>query len=100
MTILNFRIIVLLVMLCTIAISTLMFFLRKNPVIKMINLAFTYLLIIAFFVYLITVKQFEDILFPVCIIIFMSFILTFLTGISVVNNLLNKDEEEENVELD
>ncbi len=94
MTILDFRIIIVFAMLVMIGISTLVFFLRKNPIIKMINLAFTYLLIISFLIYLITIKQSEDILFNVCIIIFLSFILTFLTGIGVVNNVLNDGEKD------
>ena len=94
MTILDFRIIIVFSMFVMIGISTLVFFLRKNPIIKMINLAFTYLLIISFLIYLITIKQSEDILFNVCIIIFLSFILTFLTGIGVVNNVLNDGEKD------
>lgn len=89
MTILDFRIIVSFIMLLIIAISMIIFFLRKRPILKMINLAFVYILIMAFFVYIITIKQAEEILFPICIIIFISFVLTFLTGVGIVDNLLN-----------
>ena len=92
MTILDFRVIISLLMLMMIATSTIAFFLRKRPIVKMINLAFTYILIIAFLIYLITIKKAEDILFPVCIIVFISFVLTFLTGVSVVNNLMNNGD--------
>ncbi len=95
MTILNFRIIISLVLVFMIGIAALSFFLRKRPIIKMVNLAFVYLLTITFLMYLIIIKNSEDILFPIFIIIFINFLLTFLTGVSILNNILNNGEENE-----
>ncbi len=78
-----------------IGIAALSFFLRKRPIIKMVNLAFVYLLTITFLMYLIIIKNSEDILFPIFIIIFINFLLTFLTGVSILNNILNNGEENE-----
>ena len=95
MTILNFRIIISLVLVFMIGVASLSFFLKKKPIIKMVNLAFVYLLTIAFLMYLIVIKNAEDILFPIFIIIFINFLLTFLTGVSILNNILNSEEEDE-----
>lgn len=78
-----------------IGISALSFFLRKSPILKMTNLAFVYLLSITFLVYSIIIKNAEDTLFPIFIIIFINFLLTFLTGVSILNNLLNNGEKDE-----
>lgn len=95
MIILNFRIIISLILIFMIGVATLSFFLRKKPIMKMANLAFVYLLTISFLMYLIIIKNLEDILFPIFIIIFINFLLTFLTGVSILNNLLNNEEEDE-----
>lgn len=93
MSILNFRIIISLILVFMIGVATLSFFLRKKPIVKMVNLAFVYLLTITFLMYLIIIKNSEDILFPIFIIIFINFLLTFLTGVSILNNLINNGEE-------
>lgn len=91
MSILDFRIFTSLFLVLIIGITTLSFFLRKKPIIKMINLAFIYTLSIIFLMYLLIIKNSEDTLFPIFIIIFINFILTFLTGVSIVKNLMKED---------
>lgn len=92
MNISNFRIFISLFLIFMIGLTTLSFFLRKKPILKMINLAFIYILIIIFLLYLIVIKKCGDVLFPVCIVIFLNFLLTFITGIGILDNMLNKDE--------
>ena len=41
------------------------FLLKKEPILKMINLGFVYILSIIFMMYLIVIKKAEDFLFPV-----------------------------------
>ena len=88
MNILEFRIFILLCLLAMAGISLLVFFIREKPIRKMMDLSFTYLLLITFIVYILVIKNFEAILFPIFIIIFINFLLTLTTGISIVNNLL------------
>ena len=102
MNILEFRVFILLCLLAMIGISLLVFFVREKPIRKMMDLSFTYLLLITFIVYILVIKNFETILFPIFIIIFINFLLTLITGISIVNNLLinNKVKENNNIEND
>jgi len=93
MIILNFRIIISLILVFMIGVAAVSFFLREKPVMKMVNLAFVYLLTVAFLMYLIIIKNSEDLLFPIFIIIFINFLLTFLTGVSILNNLINAKEK-------
>ena len=94
MNIFNFRIIILLCILTVIGISMLVFFLREKPIRKLMDLSFVYLLLITFITYILVIKNFESILFPIFIIIFINFLLTLITGISIVNNLLAQHKEE------
>lgn len=95
MNIFNFRIIILLCILTVIGISMLVFFLREKPIRKLMDLSFVYLLLITFITYILVIKNFESVLFPIFIIIFINFLLTLITGISIVNNLLAQHKEEE-----
>lgn len=95
MNIFNFRIIILLCILTVIGISMLVFFLREKPIRKLMDLSFVYLLLITFIMYILVIKNFESVLFPIFIIIFINFLLTLITGISIVNNLLAQHKEEE-----
>lgn len=95
MTILDFRIILSLILVFMIGVAMLCFFIRKNPIMKIINLAFAYILSIIFLLYILIIKSSEDILFPIFIIIFINFLLTFITGVSILNNLLNSGDEYE-----
>lgn len=94
MNIFNFRIIILLCILTVIGISMLVFFLREKPIRKLMDLSFVYLLLITFITYILVIKNFESVLFPIFIIIFINFLLTLITGISIVNNLLAQHKEE------
>ena len=72
----------------------LVFFLREKPIRKLMDLSFVYLLLITFITYILVIKNFESVLFPIFIIIFINFLLTLITGISIVNNLLAQHKEE------
>ena len=100
MNILEFRIFILLCLLAMAGISLLVFFVREKPIRKMMDLSFTYLLLITFIVYILVIKNFEAILFPIFIIIFINFLLTLTTGISIVNNLLVNNKVKENIDID
>ena len=93
MTILNFRIFLSLSLIFLMGASGLAFFLRKKPISKMINLAFLYISNITFLLYMIVIKNLEDALFPIFIILFIDFLMTFATGIGILNNLLNNKTE-------
>ncbi|HSQ97531.1 MAG TPA: hypothetical protein VLL98_02310 [Rickettsiales bacterium] len=95
MSILSFRIIISCCLILMICIATIAFLLRRKPILKMVNLGFVYLLSTIFMMYLIIIKQAEDILFPTFIIIFINFLLTFLTGASILGNLLKEDYEDD-----
>jgi hypothetical protein len=94
MTILNFRILVSCCLIFMICIATIAFILRRKPILKMVNLSFIYILSTMFMIYLVVIKQSENVLFPVFIIIFINFLITFLTGASILSNLLKKEELE------
>ena len=100
MNILEFRIFILLCLLAMAGISLLVFFIREKPIRKMMDLSFTYLLLITFIVYILVIKNFEAILFPIFIIIFINFLLTLTTGISIVNNLLVNNKVKENIDIE
>lgn len=100
MNILDFRIFILLCLLAMAGISLLVFFVREKPIRKMMDLSFTYLLLITFIVYILVIKNFEAILFPIFIIIFINFLLTLTTGISIVNNLLVNNKVKENIDIE
>ncbi len=91
MNIMDFRIFVSLCLLFVIGVAMIVFFVREKPIKKMMNLSFVYLLLITFIIYILVIKNFETILFPIFIIIFINFLLTLITGISIVNNLLVKN---------
>ena len=93
MSILLFRIIVSSLLLVMIFFAIVSFLLRKQPIIKMINLGFVYILSIIFMMYLIVMKKAEDVLFPVFIVIFINFLLNFLTGISILGGVLKNKKK-------
>ena len=96
MNILIFRVIISSSLLAMIFLAVTSFLLKKEPILKMINLGFIYVLSIIFMMYLIIIKKAEDILFPIFIIIFINFLLNFLTGISILGGLLkNNDKDDE-----
>lgn len=78
-----------------ICVATIAFLLRKKPILKMVNLGFVYILSTIFMMYLIIIRQSEDILFPTFIIIFINFVMTFLTGTSILGGLLKEKNFEE-----
>lgn len=83
-----------------ICVATVAFLLRKKPILKMVNLGFIYILSIMFMMYLIIIKQSEDVLFPTFIVIFINFLLTFLTGASILGSLLEEDFEDDDYDDD
>lgn len=93
--ILNFRVLISLVLVAIVCITMLSFYLRKNLILKMSDLAFVYISTIIFLMYLIVIKKVEDTLFPILIIIFIDLLLTFLAGIAILNNLLKRGGEED-----
>ncbi|MDD2840313.1 MAG: hypothetical protein PHY80_04290 [Rickettsiales bacterium] len=95
MTILGFRIIISCCLILMICVATIAFLLRKKPILKMVNLGFVYILSTIFMMYLIIIRQSEDILFPTFIIIFINFVMTFLTGTSILGGLLKEKNFEE-----
>ena len=101
MNILIFRVIISSSLLAMIFIAIASFLLKKEPILKMINLGFVYILSIIFMMYLIVIKKAEDFLFPVFIIIFINFLLNFLTGIAILGDLLkNKQDDEDDFDFD
>lgn len=93
MSILLFRIIVSSLLLAMIFFAVISFVLKKEPIVKMINLGFVYILSIIFMMYLIVIKKAEDVLFPVFVVIFINFLLNFLTGISILGSVLKSKKK-------
>lgn len=93
MSILLFRIIVSSLLLAMIFFAVISFVLKKEPIVKMINLGFIYILSIIFMMYLIVIKKAEDVLFPVFVVIFINFLLNFLTGISILGGVLKNKKK-------
>ena len=93
MNILNFRIIISLVLILMLCVSLLTFYLRKNIILKMIDLAVVYIIMMVFLLYLIIIKGIEEILFSILIIIFINLIVTFVTGIMILKSLLKSNAE-------
>ena len=94
MSILLFRIIVSSLLLAMIFFAVISFVLKKEPIVKMINLGFIYILSIIFMMYLIVIKKAEDVLFPVFVVIFINFLLNFLTGISILGGVLKNKKKD------
>jgi len=89
MNILSFRIFISLLLIVMMFFKTASFFLHKKPISKMADLASIYLLNATFLLYMIVIKNLENTFFSIFIIIFIDFLVTFATGIGILNNILN-----------
>ena len=91
MNILNLIIIISLLLILVLFILMITFYFRKNIILKMVDLCYIYMITIVFLMYFIVIKNSEDILFPIFIIIFIDLLLTFLTGIVILHNMLKNE---------
>lgn len=95
MSILDFRMFIAFMLVIITVISIISFLVRKNVIAKIVTLLFIYILTILFLIYLMIIKESQDLIFPVISIFCINFILTSATGLGILNNVLRNEEEEE-----
>ena len=68
------------------------FLFTSRPLKKMLNLALTYNSLLVFIVYIINIYNKEDLMIDFLIMSFICFLFNMITGISIINNLLEVEK--------
>lgn len=78
--------------LVVIIMATFAFMGRRSPTRQLLALGFVFGMILVFFLHLMAYAGMEQELMPVLIVFFMTFLLTFLSGVGIVKNLLENEK--------
>jgi len=79
--------------LLTVILSLFSIFLVGNYARKMLLLSVSYSSLILYFLYIVITKELSYQVFSVILTIFISFIFTFITGVSILMNLLKQKKQ-------
>lgn len=89
----NIRLSILIFLIFIILIGVFSFVVRVSPVKKLMTLAFLYNSVLIYLIYEIKLNKIESEIFSLVTSCFITFLLTMITGIGIVNNLLRRDND-------